>query len=91
MSDNSMAVTENKIKEIVEVALDKELDEFSMSANFYEEYEMDSLGAVALLVEMQKGFKVKVPEAEMPKILTGNDLRELIVKLIRNKNDADGK
>ncbi len=62
-----------------------------MSANFYEEYEMDSLGAVALLVEMQKGFKVKVPEAEMPKILTGNDLRELIVKLIRNKNDADGK
>ena len=46
---------------------------------------------MALLVETQKAFRIKVPEEEMPKILTGNDLRELIVKLIQDKNDADGK
>lgn len=91
MSNNTAVVTEDKIKEIVEIALDKELDEFEMAANFYEDYEMDSLGAVALLVETQKTFRIKVPEEEMPKILTGNDLRELIVKLIQDKNDADGK
>lgn len=91
MSDKTTIVTEDKIKEIVEIALDKEIDAFDMSANFYEDYEMDSLGAVALLVEMQKAFKVKVPEKEMPKILTGNDIRDLIVKLIQDKNDGDGQ
>ena len=43
MSNNTAVVTEDKIKEIVEIALDKELDEFEMAANFYEDYEMDSL------------------------------------------------
>nr|WP_169050425.1 acyl carrier protein [Brenneria salicis]NMN90767.1 acyl carrier protein [Brenneria salicis ATCC 15712 = DSM 30166]RBP57717.1 acyl carrier protein [Brenneria salicis ATCC 15712 = DSM 30166]RLM28873.1 hypothetical protein BHG07_16655 [Brenneria salicis ATCC 15712 = DSM 30166] len=91
MSNNTAVVTEDKIKEIVEIALDKELDQFDMSANFYKNYEMDSLGAVALLVETQKMFKIKISESIMSKILTGNDLREFILKLIQERNDADGK
>jgi len=88
MSNNTATVTENNIKEIVEIALDKEkeIDEFNISANSYEDYEMDSLGALALLVETKKAFKVKLPEEKIPKILTGKDLRELIVKVIQDKN-----
>lgn len=76
-----------EIKEIVEIALDRELDEFSLDANFYEAYSMDSLGAVALVVEVQKRFDVRIPDERMPEVRTGEQLRKIIAELIRAKEE----
>ena len=70
-----------EIKEIVEIALDRELDEFSMDANFYEDYAMDSLGAVALVVEVQKRCDVRIPDERMPEARTGAQLKAIILEL----------
>lgn len=75
------------IKEIVEIALDRELDEFSMEANFYEAYSMDSLGAVALVVEVQKRFDVRIPDETMPNVRTGEQLKATIAELIEAKEE----
>lgn len=82
-------VTKEQIREIIEIALDRELDDFDMDTNFYEGYEMDSLGAVALVVEVQKKYQVKVPEEEIPNILTGNDLKAFIEKLVSQKEEEN--
>jgi acyl carrier protein len=76
-----------EIKEIVEIALDRELDEFSMDADFYEVYSMDSLGAVALVVEVQKRFDVRIPDESMPTVRTGERLKAIIAELIVAKED----
>ncbi|MES2670131.1 MAG: acyl carrier protein [Pseudomonadota bacterium] len=76
-----------EIKEIVEIALDRELDEFSMDADFYEVYSMDSLGAVALVVEVQKRFDVRIPDESMPNVRTGDRLKAIIAELIEAKED----
>lgn len=76
-----------EIKEIVEIALDRELDEFSMDANFYEAYSMDSLGAVALVVEVQKRFDVRIPDDTMPNVRTGEQLKATIAELIEAKEE----
>ena len=73
--------TDAEIREIVEIALDRELESFSMEANFYEEYQMDSLGAVAMVVEVQKRYNVRIPEERMPNVRTGTQLKEVIVEL----------
>jgi acyl carrier protein len=77
----------NEIKEIVEIALDRELDAFSMNASFYEDYAMDSLGAVALVVEVQKRYDVRVPDERMPEIHTGDQLKLAVQDLLREKED----
>lgn len=69
------------IKEIVEYALDRELAAFSMTADFYEEYMMDSLGAVALVVEVQKRCDVRIPDERMPQVRTGEQLAAIVAEL----------
>jgi acyl carrier protein len=76
-----------EIKEIVEIALDRELDEFAMDANFYEAYSMDSLGAVALVVEVQKRFDVRIPDERMPEVRTGEQLKAIIAELMMAKEE----
>ena len=70
-----------EIKEVVEIALDRELDEFSMDANFYEDYAMDSLGAVALVVEVQNRYDVRIPDERMPEVRTGAQLKAIVLEL----------
>jgi acyl carrier protein len=70
--------TVEEIRQIVEISLDRELESFSMDANFYETYAMDSLGAVAMVVEVQRRYDVRIPDDQMPNVRTGNQLKELL-------------
>jgi len=88
MNNLNLIPTEAKIKEIVEIAIDGELPNFEMSGNWYTDYDMDSLGAVALVVEVQKAFKVRLPEARMPDIRTGNDLMQIILDMQAEASSA---
>lgn len=72
--------TELQIKLIVEVAVDRELPEFRMDADWYTEYDMDSMGAVALVVEVRSVFGVELPEDRMPDVRTGTSLCDLIME-----------
>ncbi|MBO9537894.1 acyl carrier protein [Herbaspirillum sp.] len=81
-----MEIKNSEIKEIVEIALDREIDEFSMSANFYETYGMDSLGAVALVVEIQKRYDVRIPDERMPDVSTGDQLTAIVKELLKAKD-----
>lgn len=70
-----------EIKEIVEFALDRELEEFSMTTDLYEVYMMDSLGAVAMVVEVQKRYDIRIPDERMPEVRTGELLKQIILEL----------
>lgn len=78
-----IAIGSSEIKEIVEIALDREIDEFSMSVDFYETYGMDSLGAVALVVEVQKRHDVRIPDERMPEVRTGDQLKAVVEELLK--------
>lgn len=75
-------MTVDDVKEILEIALDRDLDEFSMDANFYTDYQMDSLAAVALVVEVQKRYGVRIPDGRMPKVLTGTQLKANVEEIM---------
>lgn len=79
-----LTVSVEEIKDILEIALDKELDEFSMDAHFYFDMEMDSLAAVALVVEVQKRYGVRIPDERMPEVLNGNQLKAAIEDIAAN-------
>jgi acyl carrier protein len=75
------------VKELVEIALDRELAEFDMDANLYDRYELNSMGAVAMFVELQVRTGVEVPPEIAPLLQTGSDIARF-VELKSTSNSA---
>lgn len=78
-------ITPEDIHKILEVAMDKELPSFDMSANWYETYQMDSLSAIALSVEVQKIYSVDLAEDRLKDIRTGDQLVAALNELLASK------
>jgi acyl carrier protein len=75
-------ITTLDIQSLVEEAVDQPLAEFAMDANWYEAYGMDSLGAVALHVDVRKRYGIDIPVARMPEIRTGEQLAAVLQELL---------
>ena len=70
-----------ELKSIIEIALDQELAEISPDAHIYEELGMDSIGAVAMIVEIQRRCGVRIDEKEIPNLVTPQLLLNHINKM----------
>lgn len=65
-------------KEILETALDRELESFDMSGNFYTDYELDSMGAVVLFVEIVRRTGIQVPKEVAQLLQSGTDIENFL-------------
>lgn len=74
-------VSNADLKAMLEKALDNELEEFDMSANFYQDYGLDSMGAVVLFVELQRKTGIEVDTELAPTLQTGNDVAKYVEAL----------
>ena len=77
---NDFVLRAKDIKEFLEVGLDRPLEHFDMNADFYKDYGLDSMGAVALFVETERSTKVRVTEKDAPTLITGNKLLAFITE-----------
>jgi len=73
-------ISKEEIKEIIEIALDKELDDFGLNFNIYSDLGLDSMGAVVMIVEIQRRTGIKVPDTEIKNLLTPQDILEFLSK-----------
>lgn len=74
-------LSNNELKEFVEIGLDRELDDFDMNANLFDDYGMESMGIVAMVVEIQRKTGVKIPDKVLPDLYTANDYLNYINKI----------
>jgi acyl carrier protein len=65
-----MPVTFEELLPLLEIALDREAPEIEINTNLYTEAGMDSMGAVALVVEIERTFKVRLNEDLIPELHT---------------------
>lgn len=63
-------LTLDDLKEIIEIALDEPVDNLTLDSDFYEDLGMDSIGAVAMIVEIQRRTQVRIDEAVAPTLRT---------------------
>ena len=59
-----------KIKEIIAEICERDLSEIKDNANLVEDLEVDSLAALEILATMEKEFKIKIPEEDLAKFAT---------------------
>lgn len=71
-------VEQGDLKEILELALDRELEDFEMTGNFYTDYGLDSMGAVAFFVELQRRTGREISLESAPLLQTGVAIAEFL-------------
>ncbi len=59
-----------ELKAMIEIAMDQEIPELAPDIHLYEELGMDSIGAVAMIVEIQRRCHVRIDEKEIPDLTT---------------------
>lgn len=70
-----------ELKAIIEIALDHEIAELPVDIHLYEELGLDSIGAVAMIVEIQRRFHVRIDEKEIPVLTTPQLLIDYINRI----------
>ncbi len=81
-------MNENIEKEIMYIISDVsgiDADEITPDANFFKDLEIDSIKAIEITVAIEKKFKIKVRDEDVPKIATVKQAVELTKKLIGAK------
>jgi acyl carrier protein len=66
------------IRRIVETALDKSVPVFQFDSDFYQDLGLDSIGAVSMIVEIQRHYHVRIPESEVQNLRTPRSLIDYI-------------
>ena len=70
------------IRELTEIALDSfddDIPDIGMDSDLYRDVGLDSMGGVALAIEIQRRFKVRIPEELAPELRTPRQLIDYIV------------
>lgn len=60
-----------------------EKEEIKPDANFFDDLEVDSIKAIEIAVSIEKKFKVKVRDEDLPKITTVKQAVEVVNNLLK--------
>ena len=71
------------VKKLIADIIEMEPDQIDPNANLVEDLGMDSMMALEILATIEKKYKIKLPEEELPKITTVNRAAELARKYVK--------
>ena len=80
-----MATTnlEQDVKELIAEIIEMEPNEIDPDAHLVEDLGMDSMMALEILASLEKKYKIKLPEEDLPKITTVNRAIEVAKKYVK--------
>ena len=62
----------------MELAIDRELELFTLDDRLFEQLGMDSMGAALMIVEVERETGVRIPDELAERIRTGRDVIALV-------------
>ena len=74
---------EQDVKSLIADILEMEPEQIDPDAHLVEDLGMDSMMALEILATMEKRFKIKIPEDDLPKITTVNGAIALAKKYVK--------
>lgn len=73
---------ENELKAIIAEIVEIEYDKITPEASFVEDLGMDSMMALEILAAIEKKYKLRIPEENLPKVTTLNKTLEIVNKFL---------
>ena len=66
------------LKQIVELAMDREMMDLTPDDNLYTDLGMDSIGAVAMVVGIQRRYRIRIAEEDIPQLQTPRQIMSYV-------------
>ena len=80
-------MTENEVREIVKQIISEktaiDLQSIQDDSNFKDDLDIDSLDQIDIMMETEKKFKIRIPDEEIERILTYQDLVEFVLDKVK--------
>lgn len=73
---------ENELKAIIAEIVEIEPGKITPDANFVEDLGMDSMMALEILASIEKKYKLRIPEENLPKVTTLSKTIEIVNKFL---------
>jgi len=73
---------ENELKSIISEIVEIDPGKITPEANFVEDLGMDSMMALEILASIEKKYKLRIPEENLPKVTTLNKTIEIVNKFL---------
>lgn len=80
MASNTL---DQDVKKLIAEIIEMEPNEIDSEANLVEDLGMDSMMALEILAAMEKKYKIKIAEEDLPKITSVNRAIELARKYVK--------
>lgn len=80
MASNTL---EQDVKRLIADIIEMDPNEINSDANLVEDLGMDSMMALEILASMEKKYKIKIAEEDLPKITSVNRAIELARKYVK--------
>ena len=71
------------VRQLIADIIEMEPDQIPPDAHLVEDLGMDSMMALEILASIEKKFRIKIPEEDLPKITTLNNAIELAKKYVK--------
>lgn len=73
------------LRQVIAIAMDKEVSQLDIDVDLYNELGMDSIGAVAMIVEIQRRYKIRIKEEDIPHLRTPALLLQYVNKALQEQ------
>ena len=74
---------EKEVRDLIADIIEMDPQQIDLDAHLVEDLGMDSMMALEILASLEKKFKIRIPEEELPKITTLNKAIELTKKYVK--------
>ena len=74
---------DQEVTELIAEIIEMDSAEINPEASLVEDLGMDSMMALEILASIEKKFRIKIPEEDLPKITTVNGAIELAKKYVK--------
>ena len=79
----TVANVEKEVRDLIADIIEMDPQSIDPNAHLVEDLGMDSMMALEILASLEKKFKIRIPEEELPKITTLNKAIELTKKYVK--------
>ncbi len=76
---------EKDVTELIAEIIGKDVSELKSNTNFWKDLGVDSIKAIEIMVGIEKRFKIRIREEQLPKISTVGEAVEIVKKALETK------
>jgi acyl carrier protein len=79
---------ENEVRGIIAQIIERDPNDITLEARFFEDLGVDSMMALEILVAIEKKYKIKIPEEKLPELRTLGKAVEIARQYLEKKDGA---